>query len=182
MNPYLAQIVMFAGNFAPRGWAFCSGQLLPIAQYSALYSLMGTMYGGDGRTTFALPDLRGRLPKGMGSGPGLTPVQEGEKGGHELVTLAVANMPAHSHDGSSLSMTLSCNEEDGDNDEPSGRTFGIASSGTPYNSSANDATFGGGTISGNTGNQGNNQAFDVQNPFLGVNYIIALQGTFPPRN
>ena len=112
----------------------------------------------------------------------LPKVKKGEKGGHELVTLTVANMPAHSHDGSSLSMTLSCNEEDGDNDEPSGRTFGIASSGTPYNSSANDATFGGGTISGNTGNQGNNQAFDVQNPFLGVNYIIALQGTFPPRN
>lgn len=182
MNPYLAQIVMFAGTFAPRGWAFCSGQLLPISQYSALFSLMGTTYGGDGRTTFALPDLRGRLPKGMGSGAGLTPVQEGERGGHELVALTVANMPAHSHDGSSLSMSLACNEEDGDNEEPSGRNFGIASAGTPYNSSPNDASFGGGTISGNTGNQGSGLQFDIQNPFLGVNYIIALQGTFPPRN
>jgi len=182
MNPYLAQIIMFAGNFAPRGWAFCSGQLLPINQYSALFSLLGTTYGGDGRTTFALPDLRGRLPKHEGSGPGLSPVQLGEKGGRELVALTVGNMPAHSHDGSSLSMSLACNEDDGDNDEPSGRNIGIASSGTPYNSSANDATFGGGSVSGNTGLQGGNQAFDVQNPFLGVNYIICMQGLYPPRS
>ncbi|OUR98292.1 phage tail protein [Flavobacteriales bacterium 33_180_T64] len=182
MNPFLAQIIMFAGNFAPRDWALCNGQLLPISQYSALFSLLGTTYGGDGRTTFALPDLRGRLPKGYGNGPGLQSVSLGERGGKEAVILSVANMPSHSHDGSSLSMSLACNEDDGDTNEPSGKNVGISESGTPYNSASNDATFGGGTVSGNTGNQGNGQAFDIQNPFLGVNYIIALQGTFPPRS
>lgn len=182
MNPFMAQIIMFAGNFAPRGWAFCNGQLLSISQYSALFSLLGTTYGGDGRTTFALPDLRGRAPKGTGHGAGLQDVTLGERGGKEDVVLTLASMPSHSHDGSSLSISLSCNEDDGDNNEPSGRNVGIAESGTPYNSAANDATFGGGTVSGNTGNQGNGQSFDIQNPFLGINYIIALQGTFPPRS
>ena len=182
MNPYMAQIIMFAGNFAPRGWAFCNGQMLLISQYTALFSIIGTTYGGDGRTTFALPDLRGRFPKGMGNGAGLHSVTLGEVSGKESTVLTLANMPSHSHDGSSLSMTLACNEDDGDNDEPSGRNFGIASSGTSYNSSPNDATFGGGSVSGNTGIQGNGQSFDIQNPFLGINYIIALQGIFPPRN
>ncbi|WP_204344193.1 phage tail protein [Psychroserpens algicola] len=182
MNPFIAQIIMFAGNFAPRGWAFCNGQLLPISQNQALFSLIGTTYGGDGRTTFALPDLRGRTPKGVGDGAGLQAVTWGEKGGKEETLITVANMPSHSHDGSSLSLTLSCNEDDGDNDEPSGRNIGIAGSGTPYNSAANDATFGGGTVSGNTGPQGNGQSVDIQNPFLGINYIIALQGVFPPRS
>ncbi|MGS2725437.1 phage tail protein [Psychroserpens sp. BH13MA-6] len=182
MNALLAQIIMFAGNFAPRGWAFCNGQLLSIAQYSSLFAIIGTTYGGDGRTTFALPDLRGRFPKHPGDGPGLQPVTWGEMGGKENVVLTTLNMPAHSHDGSSLTLKLSCNEDDGDNNEPSGRNFGIAGSGTPYNSAASDATFGGATVSGNTGPQGNNQSFDVQNPFIGINYIIALQGVFPPRN
>jgi len=182
MNPFIAQIIMFAGNFAPRGWAFCNGQILSISQYQALFSLIGTTYGGNGTTTFALPDLRGRVPKGIGLGAGLQNVTWGEMGGKEDVVLSIANMPSHSHDGSSLSLSLACNEEDGDSDEPSGKNIGIASAGTPYNSSPNDAVFGGGTISGSTGNQGNNQPFDVQNPFLGINYIIALQGVFPPRS
>jgi microcystin-dependent protein len=182
MNPFMAQIIMFAGNFAPRGWAFCNGQLLSISQYSALYSLLGTTYGGDGRTTFALPDLRGRTPKGFGDGTGLQDVTLGERGGEEAVNLTVANMPSHSHDGSGLSISLSCNQDDGEANEPSGKNIGIAESGSLYNSVANDATFGGGTVSGNTGNQGNGQSFDIQNPFLGINYIIALQGVFPSRS
>ncbi|WP_040280438.1 phage tail protein [Psychroserpens damuponensis] len=182
MNPYMAQIIMFAGNFAPRGWAFCNGQLLNINSYSALFSLIGTTYGGDGRTTFALPDLRGRTPKGIGLGAGLQNVTWGERGGKENTILTVANMPSHSHDGSGLSVSLACNEDDGDSNEPSGNNFGIAGSGSPYNSSSNDATFGGATISGSTANQGNGQSLDIQNPFLGINYIIALQGVFPPRS
>ncbi|MEM5563697.1 tail fiber protein [Psychroserpens sp. AS72] len=182
MNPTLAQIIMFAGNFAPRGWALCNGQLLAISQYSALFSLLGTTYGGDGRTTFALPDLRGRTPKGVGDGPGLQAVTWGERGGKEQTIITAGNMPSHSHDGSGLSISLSCNEDDGDNNEPSGRNIGIAQSGTPYNSAANDASFGGGIVSGSTGPQGNGQALDIQNPFLGINYIIALQGVFPPRS
>ncbi|MCK8479262.1 phage tail protein [Psychroserpens algicola] len=181
-DAYIGTVMMFGGNFAPRGWAFCSGQLLPISNYSALFSILGTTYGGDGRTTFALPDLRGRVPKHPGNGPGLQPVTLGERAGREQVTLTTGQLPSHSHDGSTLTATLSCNEDDGDNNEPSGRNIGIAGSGTPYNSAANDATFGGGSVSGNTGLQGGNQPFDIQNPFLGTYYIICMEGLYPPRS
>jgi len=96
-DPFIAEIMIFAGNFAPRGWAFCNGQLMPISQYTALFSLVGTIYGGDGRTTFALPDLRGRVPMHFGQGPGLTSRTIGEKGGAETSVLSVSQLPAHSH-------------------------------------------------------------------------------------
>ena len=95
MEPFIAQIMMFGGNFAPRGWAFCDGQLLPISQYSALFSLLGTTYGGDGRTTFGLPDLRGRVAIHPGNGPGLSSIRLGEKGGTETNTLSTAQLPPH---------------------------------------------------------------------------------------
>ncbi|WP_296385579.1 tail fiber protein [Winogradskyella sp.] len=182
MEQYIAQIMMFGGNFAPRGWALCDGQLLAISQYQALFSLIGTTYGGDGRTTFALPDLRGRVPVHPGSGPGLSRVTWGEKSGVENVVLTTPNLPSHSHAGTGLTVSLGCNEDDGNSDEPSGKNFGIAQSGTPYNSQPNDASFGGGTVAGNTSPTGSNQAFNVRNPFTGVNYIIALDGIFPPRS
>ena len=97
MEPFIGQIMMFSGNFAPRGWAFCDGQLLAIAQNSALFSIVGTTYGGDGRTTFGLPDLRGRTPVHQGNGPGLPPVSLGQKGGAASTTLIVQNLPAHTH-------------------------------------------------------------------------------------
>ncbi len=96
-DPFLGQIIMFGGNFAPRGWAFCNGQLMSVSEYSALFSLLGTIYGGDGRTTFALPDLRGRVPIHAGSGPGLTRYHEGRKGGSETNTLTPQQLPAHNH-------------------------------------------------------------------------------------
>ncbi|WP_340819596.1 tail fiber protein [Methanolobus sp. WCC4] len=96
-DPLLGEITLFAGNFAPRGWAFCNGQLLPINQNQALFSILGTTYGGDGRTTFALPDLRGRAPVHAGNGPGLSPVVLGQKGGAETVALNVNQMPSHTH-------------------------------------------------------------------------------------
>ncbi|MEN9798594.1 MAG: hypothetical protein RL653_2290, partial [Pseudomonadota bacterium] len=97
MDPFLGEIKLFAGNFAPTGWAFCHGQLLPIAQNSALFSLLGTTYGGNGQTTFALPDLRGRIPVGFGQGPGLTNRNLGDMSGVESVTLQVSNLPQHAH-------------------------------------------------------------------------------------
>ncbi|WP_375579649.1 tail fiber protein [Marivirga tractuosa] len=97
LDPFLAEVMIFAGNFAPRGWAFCNGQLLPISSYSAVFSLVGTTYGGDGRTTFALPDLRGRAPIHFGSGPGLSSKTLGQKGGQETTTLTTNQMPSHTH-------------------------------------------------------------------------------------
>lgn len=191
MNPFLAQIVMFAGNFAPRGWALCDGQLLPISSNQALFSLIGTIYGGDGRTTFALPDLRSRSPIHSGRGPGLSDIKLGQRGGIETVTLTVLNLPNHFHNASTLKGTIGTNEEDGDSEDPTGRVLGpvqVAASSavtvTPYNSEPVDSSMAVGSvsISGNTGPAGNNQAFNIRNPFLGINYIIALQGTFPSRS
>ena len=96
-EPFIAEIILFAGNFAPRGWAFCQGQILSIAQNTALFSILGTTFGGDGQTTFALPDLRGRVPVGLGQGPGLPNVNLGEVGGEPTHTLINTEMPAHSH-------------------------------------------------------------------------------------
>ena len=97
MEGFLGQVILFGGSFAPRNWEFCDGQLLAISQWQALYSILGTTYGGDGRTNFALPDLRSRIPIGQGSGPGLTTRQLGSKGGSETVTLTTADMPSHNH-------------------------------------------------------------------------------------
>lgn len=185
MEPFLGEIIMFAGNFAPRGWALCDGQLLPIAQNTALFSLLGTTYGGDGRTTFALPDLRGRFAMHPGNGPGLTPRRLGQRGGKENVVLTIANMPAHNHLPGTLKGTIQTNEEDGTSDEPSGKNFGNFSAGTPFNANANDSSMAPDSVkidSGVTGNTGGGQQFNIENPYECVNYIIALQGTFPSRN
>ncbi len=188
MEPFIGQITLFAGNFAPRGWAFCEGQLLPIAQNQALFSILGTIYGGDGRTTFALPDLRGRIPLQQGNGPGLPPYQLGQKGGTTTHTLSVAQMPNHAHSGSTLSGAVQVSREEGTSEEPESKNLGTASVGTPYNASPSEALMGvpgsngNVTIQGNTGGTGGNQSFDIRNPYLGINFIIALQGVFPSRN
>src|SRR5690349_24008377 len=108
-EPFIAEIVLFAGNFAPRGWAFCQGQILSIAQNTALFSLLGTTYGGNGQTTFALPDLRGRVPIGTGQGPGLAPIDLGQVAGNPSVTLTVNNMPAHNHQATTTVAVTSSN-------------------------------------------------------------------------
>src|SRR5437899_12703586 len=112
MTPFIGEIVMFAGNFAPRGWAFCNGQILSIAQNTALFSILGTTYGGNGQTTFALPDLRGRVPMHPGQGPGLTNHTLGEVAGSETTTLLSSNMPQHTH-------ALNCNSAAGTQPSPS---------------------------------------------------------------
>ncbi len=167
-EPSIGEITMFGGNFAPRDWAFCDGQLLPIAQYAALFSILGTTYGGDGRTTFALPDLRGRVAVHEGQGPGLSNRPLGQKNGTETNTMTIAEMPNHNH-------TLNTKEE-GNTDDPNGSYIagsGQLSFGTSTDNDLNAAAI---------GNTGGNQAQNNMQPYTVVNYIIALQGTFPSRN
>lgn len=173
MNPFLAEIVMFGGNFAPRGWAYCDGQLLSINAYQALFSLLGTTYGGDGRTSFALPDLRGRTPLSQGRGPGLSDIKLGQRGGLETVTLNVTNLPSHTHSGS-----INVSNVAADDDVP-GTAASIGKSEIFVESPANTSLAFGSVALSNTGGQ---QPFNIRNPYLGINYIIALQGTFPSRN
>ena len=188
MNPFLAQIVMFAGNFAPRGWALCDGQLLAISQNQALFSLLGTTYGGDGRTSFALPDLRSRSPIHAGRGPGLSDIKLGQRGGIETKTLTLLELPNHFHYAGTMKGSIAVNDEDATSDDPSAGNLGVAqvSSGdiSVYNTVDNTRTMAPNSvgITGNTSATGGGQAFNIRNPFLGINYIIALQGTFPSRS
>lgn len=181
MDPFLGQIILFAGNFAPRGWGFCEGQLLAISQYQALFSILGTTYGGDGRTTFALPDLRGRAAVHHGSGPGLSTYALGQRTGQENVTLTAAQLPAHTHPAQMMAGTGdgSTNTADGNALAHAGR--GGADTPNIYNSNAPTIPMHTDTVSvGN--NTGGGQAINNIQPVLALNYIIALQGTFPSRS
>ncbi len=179
MDPFLAQIIMFAGNFAPRGWAFCEGQLLPISQHQALFSLLGTIYGGDGRTTFALPDLRGRAPIHQGTGPGLHPRPQGQKGGEETTVLTVGQLPAHNH-----AATIQASPGDGDSGLADGNSLAHQSRGTTvptiYNNGAPSIAMHANSVA--VGNTGAGNAINNMPPYLAINYIIALEGTFPSRS
>jgi microcystin-dependent protein len=168
----LGEIRMFAGNFAPTGWAFCQGQLLPIAQNTALFSLLGTTYGGNGTTTFALPDLRGRVPVGFGQGPGLSNRVIGEQFGTETVTLTTSQMPAHSH-------TVNAVTSEGNQNLPTNSLPANTKALDKEYSDANANTTMKATMVNPTGG---NQPFGVTQPSLGVNFIIALQGIYPSRN
>lgn len=166
-QPFIGQISMFGGNFAPRGWAVCDGQLLPIASYSALFSILGTTYGGDGRTNFGLPDLRGRAPVHNGNGPGLSPVSLGEKGGAESFTITSANqLPAHSHQ-------VAASTGDQTTNRP---TNGYLAAGNRYTTATPNASM------GPTETTGAGAPIGHRSPYTAVNFIIALQGIFPSRN
>jgi microcystin-dependent protein len=173
MDPFLGQIMLFAGNFAVRGFALCDGQLLPINQNQALFSLLGTQYGGNGITNFALPDLRGRLPVHQGQGPGLTDRVMGETGGTESITLASGELPAHAHPlvaqgGHATSGVPAANAG-----------YSRAVSMMPYHAvTANVAVMAGAALSSTGGGQAHGNLM----PFLGLNYQIALEGIFPSRN
>ena len=172
VETFLGEIRMFAGNFAPTGWAFCQGQLLPIAQNQALFSLLGTTYGGDGRTSFALPDLRGRVPVGFGQGPGLSNRVIGEKFGSELVTLNINQMPSHNH-------TVNAVTTEGNQNLPTNSLPANTKALDKEYSDANANTTMKATMVNPTGGS---QPFGVSQPSLGVNFIIALQGIYPSRN
>lgn len=189
-EPFIGQIEIFAGNFAPRGWAFCHGQLLQIASNTALFSLLGTIYGGDGRTNFALPDLRGRAPVGPGNGPGLSNRSLGQRGGAETVTLTTAQMPYHNHGVTHSPGTLGAQTGDGDQHEPSS-TAVLATptvQNTPglntYSTQAPDTDIEGADVSGNLvlNNTGGGQPHTNLMPLMAMNYIIALQGVYPSRD
>jgi len=173
MEPFLGQIIMFGGNFAPRGWANCDGQLLPISSYSALFSLLGTMYGGDGRTTFGLPDLRGRYAMHAGTGPGLTPRQFGQKSGSETSTLTAANLAPHNHPA-----TLHASANPADTANPTGSRLGIAETYSQQATSV-DLASDSATTANNTGSSA---AFSNLPPYQVVNFIIALEGIYPSRS
>jgi microcystin-dependent protein len=196
-TPLLAAIILFAGNFAPRSWAFCWGQILSIAQNTALFSLLGTTYGGNGQTTFGLPDLRGRFPLGTGQGPGLPNITLGEMSGTPTTTLLITNMPAHNHTGTiaSASVAQAATAAAGTTNTPSSTvvpavlpTIGggpsaqpIKGYGVPDNTTflapTTNVT---GTV--NIGIAGGSQPFSIMNPYLGMNYIIGLEGVYPSRN
>ena len=174
---FIAQICIFAGNFAPRGWAFCQGQLLPIDQYDALFALIGTTYGGDGQTTFGLPDLRGRAPLHPGQGPGLSPHVIGEMAGVEQVTLTTNNLPNHNHTAAGKVAVASGS---GSLDTPVNNVL----AGTPnpvYTALANQGGSMGG-VSTTPGIAGGSQPFNARQAYLAVNFVICLEGIFPSRN
>jgi len=168
-DPYVGQIMAVAFNFAPQGWAICNGQILPISQNTALFSLLGTTYGGNGTTNFALPDLRGRMLTGQGQGPGLPDVSLGEQGGTATSTLTLANLPPHTHP---INASTSLG------------TTSIPTNNVLANTSDNDKEY---TTTANsvmmpTGSAGGGQSINNMQPYTGMNYIIALQGIFPPRS
>lgn len=172
MEPFIGQVILFAGNFAPRGWAFCQGQLLPINQNQALFSILGTIYGGDGRTTFALPDLRGRAPIGAGNAPDLSDRRLGSRTGTETNTLNTTQIPSHNHTAAFQVSTARADSAEG------GGRYLATGSVDIYNATrTGDAQINGGT----TGNTGANQSVNNMPPVLAMNYIIALQGVFPQR-
>lgn len=165
MDPFIGQIMLVGFNFAPRGWALCNGQLLSIAQNSALFALLGIQFGGDGRTTFGLPDLRGRAPIHYGAGPGLSNYSMGEMGGSESAQLTVSNLPPHTH-----SLPAPAGEQLTDRPSASvspaiGNAYGQPSG-----------------VAGATGVTGGSTPFDIRTPFLAMSYVIALEGIFPSRD
>jgi microcystin-dependent protein len=176
----LAEIRLFAGNFAPRNWAFCQGQLLSIAQNTALFSLLGTMYGGDGRTTFALPDLRGRIAICHGQGPGLTPYFQGDMGGSETNTLQANNLPLHSHSVSGT-VSMDCYAGTGNSDTPH-NTYPAMLDGTEMYATATNGSVIPMQHNLSVTATGASQAVNNMQPVLALNYIICMAGIFPPRS
>jgi len=180
-------VKIFAGNFAPRGFMFCNGQLIGIAQNSALFALLGTTYGGNGQTTFGLPDLRGRAPIGWGQGPGLSNYTLGESSGTESTSILISNMPAHNHVATS---TLALNASD------AAATVGTPASGNAlgagkdvntdpvsmYTTSAPNIPLAGGSVTTTVGLNGGSQPISILQPILAMSYIICVEGIFPSRN
>jgi microcystin-dependent protein len=172
MDPFVAEIRILANNFAPKGWAFCDGQLLPISQNTALFSLLGTTYGGDGKSIFALPDVQGSAPMHPGQGPGLSLHDLGEIGGSDTVTLLESEIPSHSHALSAINFNASDNlPTSNDLSRGAGGLNAYAATGGPLVQMAPQAIV----------LAGGDQSHNNRQPYLTLNFCIALQGVFPPR-
>lgn len=196
-DPYVGQIIIFAGDYAPEGWAFCNGQTLPIMQNQALYAVIGNRYGGDGRTNFNLPDLRSRVPVHFGQGTGLSPYTVGEQTGAEAAALTLGNMPTHTHTFNPAGATVSVQAGDagGTTNTPAGNYLCNAGDpltpgtvvGNTFAPSGSTGTLG--TLAGTSvnfgpnsiGNAGGNLPFSTLPPLLALNFIIALVGIYPSR-
>jgi len=176
MEPFLGQIQPFGFNFAPRGWALCQGQLLPISANTALFSLLGTIYGGDGRTTFALPDLRGRSMINFGQGAGLSNYSIGHRAGQETVTLNTSQIPSHNHAAAFKLGNGLANNSSGAGNRLAGNTGGtsIYNSGAANDNLANDVI--------GVGDTGGNQSHTNLSPYLAINISICTVGLYPSRN
>jgi microcystin-dependent protein len=176
-TPTLGEVRIFAGTFAPYGWHFCDGSLIPIANNEALFALLGTIYGGDGITTFALPNLQGRNAAGTGAGPGLPVMDQGETGGAHAQTMTIQNMPSHSH-------SMGVSNAPGNSVHPEGQYFAELQDSTGtfsvngYVSGPGDTTMSAHTLSPS----GYGAPFSTTQPYLGLNFIIAMEGIFPSRN
>lgn len=203
MEGTIGEIRGFGGNFAPRNWAFCNGQLIAINQNQALFSIIGTIYGGDGRTTFALPDLRGRAPLSSGTGPGLSPRPLGQRSGTEIVTLTTNQMPSHNHYLTSspgavigaATATMNVNNTTSSSSNPSGNYLGVEQGALGlYESTTDGSTLAAGAITVNmTGlgldtskigitPTGGSQYHNNMQPYLVIHWVICLQGVFPSRS
>lgn len=180
-DAFLGEIRLFAGNYEPKDWAFCDGRYLAISQNTALYSILGNTYGGDGRTTFALPDLRGRVPLGEGAGAGLTNRSLGEKGGSESHTLSVSELPSHDHAGAAG--TLNVVSGAGNDPSPTGNYLAAqAPPNFPYHSGPTNATLAADAVSASSASTGDDQPHNNMPPFTTMNYIICIRGLFPTRS
>lgn len=197
MDGTMATVMIFAGNFAPRNWEFCQGQLISIAQNSALFALIGTIYGGDGRTTFQLPDLRGRVPIGAGQGNGLSDYRLGARGGQESVALTINEMPSHNHSAqltetapaiiSGKIATGNTGRGSSSSNSPDGNYISEIPSG--FRTGEGTGSLNGLTVNltqpqytATIGNTGGNQAHENRQPWLAMNYVICTQGMFPSRS
>jgi len=176
MTPFIGEIKIFAGNFAPEGWLFCQGQMLNVSQYQTLFAVIGTIYGGDGQRTFQLPNLQAYAPMGQGAGPGLTPRQIGKPTGKKNITLAMAQMPPHKHDVAATNAT-------GNSSDPTNRIWAKNVSTPaiqPYGQTVvSPVTMHGDAIGPSSST--NTEPHDNMQPYLGINFIIAWDGEYPPR-
>lgn len=186
-DPLLGEIMWVGYNFCPRGWAEANGQLLAISSNSALFSLLGTMYGGDGRTTFALPDLRGRVSISAGRGSGLSDYRQGSRGGNETTTLTAAQLPSHNHAATGLTGNIVANQQAGDQSAPANRVLADGQraaiySDLPAPSDQVDMHDSSVKITGNTANTGGGQGVNIVQPYLTLKACIATSGVFPSRS